>query len=33
MKNSNFGIYVDFGKSKIRVGAINKDDYQKKLFF
>ena len=33
MKNSNFGIYVDFGKSKIRVGAINKDDSKKSYFF
>ena len=32
MKNSNFNIYVDFGKSKIRIGAINKDALKKNFF-
>lgn len=32
MKNSNFNIYADFGKSKIRVGAIKKDDPIKNFF-
>jgi len=32
MKNSNFNIYADFGKSKIRVGAIKKNDPIKNFF-
>jgi len=33
MKNNNFNIYIDFGKSKIRVGAINKNDLKKNFFY
>ena len=33
MKSSNFNIYLDFGKSKIRVGAINKNIVKKNFFY
>ena len=33
MKNNNFNIYIDFGKSKIRVGAINKNISKKNFFY
>ena len=33
MKSSNFNIYLDFGKSKIRVGAINKNAIKKNFFY
>jgi len=33
MKNNNFNIYLDFGKSKIRIGAINKDSSKKNFFY
>jgi len=33
MKNSSFNIYIDFGKSKMRVGAINKNNSTKNFFY
>jgi len=33
MKNSTFNIYMDFGKSKIIVGAINKEASKKNFFY
>ena len=33
MKNKNFEVYFDFGSSKIRVGAVNKNDTSKNFFY